>query len=286
MIGLQNNKIFRVFHHIDQRTIDEFFRDYSPVFVLSTGRSGSKFIHHILSQVESLTSYHEPPPMLMYFSNFAYHNKNQPELLKAMFLAARLELLLASYNEQKTYIESNQCMTFFAPAIKDVFQNVRFIHLVRQPGDFIRSAVMKGWHLNDSIWESGRVRMQDCAEWDKLNQIERLAWVWVTTNAFIKSFLECVESDKTMTVRLEDISRKEDSIIQILRFLGSNNEISTDRILQLQSNKVNELHIHNNEPPNMKKMISYPRYTDWAEQDKELVRRMIGSHSSLYGYEI
>lgn len=35
-------------HHVDQETIAEMFKSYAPVFVLSTGRAGSKFIVELL----------------------------------------------------------------------------------------------------------------------------------------------------------------------------------------------------------------------------------------------
>ena len=35
---------FKIIHHVDQPTIDQMYQKYSPIFVLSTGRSGSKFI--------------------------------------------------------------------------------------------------------------------------------------------------------------------------------------------------------------------------------------------------
>ncbi len=262
------------------------FESYSPVFVLSTGRSGSKYIHQILSLADSTISFHEASPTLMYFSNFAYHNKEQKELLKAMFLAARMELVLNAFNKNQTFIESNQCIVFFASAIKDVFQNARFIHLIRHPGDFIRSAIMKGWHLNDSIWESGRVRINNDKEWNKLNHIEKLAWVWATTNSYIKRFLNTLESNKAFATRLEDIVCNQEYLAHLISFVGCQDEVPLEKIKELQSIKVNELHIHENEPTNMKKISSYPHYSEWCDFDKEKVRKVVGELPSEYGYEI
>lgn len=279
-------KKFKVFHQIDQATIDEMFTVYKPVFILSTGRSGSKFMNYVFEQLDETASYHEAFPTLQYFSNFAFQNQENLALLEAMFNAARFELILSAYNQNKVFIESNQCLVFFAPVINKLFGNARFIHLIRHPGDFIRSAIMKGWHFNDSIWESGRVRMNNDKEWCKLNHIEKLAWVWVTTNAYIKSFLKTLDSKRYLVTRLEDIVSNQESLANLLRFAGSLDEVLREKIKRLQSTKVNELHIHENEPSNMKKISYYPPYSQWRNEDKEKVRKIVGDLPSKFGYEI
>ncbi len=262
------------------------FIEYSPVFVLSTGRSGSKFVHHVFEQLDDTASYHEAFPTLQYFSNYAYQNQENLDLLEAMFKAARFELILSAYNQKKVFIESNQCLVFYAPVINKLFNNARFIHLIRHPGDFIRSGVMKGWHLNDSIWESGRVRMQNDKEWNNFNHIEKLAWVWVTTNAYIKSFLKTLDSKRYLVTRLEDIVSNHDYLANLKRFAGNMDEVLPEKIKWLQSTKVNELHIHENEPPNMKKISSYPPYSQWSNEDKRKVRNIAGDLPLKFGYEI
>lgn len=277
---------FRVFHHIDQRTIEEMFDCYSPVFVLSTGRSGSKYIHRILSQARSIISFHEATPILMYFSNFAYHNQHQPKVLQAMFQAARMELLLDAYNKDKTYIESNQCLVFFTPVIKELFKNVRFIHLVRNPGDFVRSAIMKGWHANDSIWESGRVKMKDPETWNSLSHIEKLAWVWSTTNSFISDFLSTLPIWQHKTVRMEDLVADSQVLEDLLQFIGCHDDKDQAAMMSVHSVRVNELQIHEAEPPNMHKISTYPAYSEWDAIAKESLRKITGKIAGDFGYEI
>ncbi|MCP5053537.1 MAG: hypothetical protein GY940_40600, partial [bacterium] len=125
---------FRIIHHVDQRSIDRMYNRYSPVFILSTGRSGSKFIAHLLNLSAAATAYHEPSPTLQYFSNHAYHHQTEEKTLANMIDAARMELVLEVFIKDNIYVESNQCLTFFAPALAGLFKKSKFVHLVRHPG--------------------------------------------------------------------------------------------------------------------------------------------------------
>ena len=72
---------FKMIHHVDQQSISYMYTEYSPVYILSTGRSGSKFITHLLNQSSNITAFHEPKPTLLYFSNFAYHHQEEEKIL-------------------------------------------------------------------------------------------------------------------------------------------------------------------------------------------------------------
>jgi len=280
------DKKFNIFHHIDQKTIDSMYNEYSPVFVLSTGRSGSKFLHTIISQCDDIQSNHEAFPTLQYFSNFAFHNQEKQELLSAMFNASRMELILDAYNNNKLFFESNQCHVFFANAIAILFKKAKFIHLIRHPGDFICSAIKKGWHLNDTIWEAGRVKMSYEEEWQKLDQVQKLAWTWQITNDFIRCFFENQDHERLLTVKLEDLTSQKESVSKVLSFIGSKNIIKEEIIRQLQGNKVNELFIHHLEPVNMKKVKEYPTFATWSNETKGRISKYLDKLSLYYDYKI
>ena len=85
---------FRMIHHVDQQTIDDMYQAYSPVFILSTGRPGSKFMAKLLALSSRIISFHEPRPTLQYFSNHAFHNQTAKNALSKMIEAARMESIL------------------------------------------------------------------------------------------------------------------------------------------------------------------------------------------------
>jgi hypothetical protein len=276
---------FSMIHHVDQRTIDEMYNDYSPVFVLSTGRSGSKLIVNLLNLSANVTAYHEPRPTLEYFSNYAFHQQQEEEILSNMINATRMELVLEVFIKNQIYVESNQCMTFFAPLIAQLFKKAKFVHVVRHPGDFVRSANRKGWHRNDSIWESGRVKMADQNQWNQMDQIEKLSWVWNATNQFIEDFKVPIEKERIIDFRIEDLYEKDDEVNRLLDFVGAEN-INYKDVKKLQKTKVNPFRIGTNEPPNMKKIADFPPYREWTSEMKQKLREYTGKFAALYRYEL
>jgi hypothetical protein len=275
---------FELLHHADQKTIDEMYNTYTPVFILSTGRSGSKFIANLLDWAPNISAFHEPRPTLEYFSNYAYHHREQKEILSKMIDSARMESILEIFIKDKIYVESNQCVTFFAPAIAELFKKSKFVHITRHPGDFIRSAVRKGWHKNDSIWESGRIKTGDRNRWAGMDQIERLAWLWNSANRFIEDFKGAIEKKRTAFFKFEDLTSGADSVHELLHFIGGQN-IPNDKIKELQGARVNELYIGINEPPNMKKVESFPHYNEWEQELKDKVKKHTLELVTLYKYK-
>lgn len=272
-------------HQVDQKTIAEMYNNYAPVFILSTGRAGSKFLPGLLNLSPNIAAYHEPSPTLEYFSNYAYHHRQEAATLTKMIDAARMESILEDYIKDKIYVESNQCLTFFAPALAQLFKKSRFVHIVRHPGDFVRSAVRKGWHKNDTIWESGRLKMADEKQWAEMDQIERLAWLWAATNQFIEDFKQTIEKERGAFFKLEDLSTHVGVVKELLRFIGGK-EIPGDVIEKMQNTKVNELYIGPDEPANMKKIADFPIYNEWDDQLKEKLRKHTQALAFSYGYRV
>ena len=284
MAGM-NMKKFKLIHHVDQSTITAMYAEYAPVFILSTGRSGSKFIVELLNLLPGVNALHEPRPTLQYFSNFAFLHQDQVETLTRMIDATRMEMILETYIQGKIFIESNQCLTFFAPAIAALFGNAKFVHLVRHPGDFVRSAVRKGWHRNDSIWESGRARMADEKCWQAMDQYQKLAWLWTISNGYLEDFKKNLGQRRVMTVRLEDLGQGREHVESVFAFIGSR-EIEWAQVEKIQETRINALEIYPDEPPNMRKVPDYPSYGDWPEAQKRRFRERVGSLATLYNYAI
>ena len=272
-------------HHADQKTIDKIYNGYSPFFILSTGRSGSKFLSTLIDQSSNVTAYHEPFPALQYFSDFAFHHQKDKESLTNMIDAARMELILDVFIKNQIYIESNQCLSFFAPALAKLFMGSKFVHLIRHPGDFVRSAARKGWHKNDSLWESGRVRMADKHQWVSLDYIEKLSWVWNATNQYLEKFKNSLSPSRIFTLKIEDAVNNEKSILNLLKFIGCE-PISVKKIKELQNFKVNELRISGDEPENIMKTNDFPGYHHWHEDQKYKVKKYCRELAGLYGYRL
>ncbi len=276
---------FHTLHHADQATIDRMYASYSPVFILSTGRSGSKFSAGLFDLSPRTASFHEPRPTLQYFSNYAFHHQDQAELLGKMIESARMELLLETFIQDKLYIESNQCLTFFAPFLKKIIKQAKFVHIIRHPGKFVHSAIRKGWHKNDSIWESGRLRENDADGWGSLDHIGKLSWVWNTTNRYIEEFKKTLPSGDFFTCKIENLTSNPGLAGDLFSFAGLEPPPEPE-ILEFQRQRINEFRIGPNEPPNMKKNRDFPAYEFWPEQNKKTLSIHTGELSSIYKYNV
>ncbi len=274
---------FALLHHADQKTIDDMYNLYQPVFLLSTGRSGSKFLAELLNHSPNLAAFHEPQPTLQYFSHYAYIHQQEKDTLTKMIDVARMELILDVFIKDKIYVESNQCLTFFAPMLAQLFKKAKFVHIVRHPGDFIRSAVCKGWHKNDSIWESGRVKLADQQQWQTMDHIQRLAWLWATTHQYIEHFKHSIDPKRHAFFKMEDLVSDIQQVQDLLNFIGGQ-DIPVEQIKEIQHNPINELIIHPNEPPNIKKNLTFPHYTQWGLHTKEKVQPFVRELLLLYQY--
>lgn len=279
------NQHFSLIHHVDQATINHMYSGYPVVFVLTTGRTGSRLLVELLNLCKGISAFHEPSPTLQYFSNFAYHHQERHELLTKMLDAARMELVLQTLIRHQIYVEANQCLTFFAPAITGLFRQARFIHLVRHPGDFVRSAWRKGWHRNDSIWESGRVRPKDETTWNAMNEIAKLAWVWTATNEFIENFKTSIAKERCFLMRMEDLVTDKTALEELAAFCGGGFP-DREAALALRQRPVNPLYIGANEPPNMRKRADFPRYRDWSTRQRQSLHSHVSELAKQYGYDL
>ncbi len=226
---------------VDSHELDQFFNNYTPVFILSTGRSGTKFISKLLSCSSKAASYHEPRPELQYFCHYAYSNQDQSVILSKMIAVARLELLLDAYVNGKIYVETNQCLVYFASQLARMFPSAKFVHLVRNPYDFMRSAAKKGFYNKDNIWENGRIKENDPDRWNKFTKEEKLAWYWTTVNNHIESLKSSeLLHGRIQTFTFESLLKNDGTLFDFIEFIGID-DIDKELVFSFKDRKLNSV---------------------------------------------
>lgn len=237
-----NRKIDRALRNTQiDRLYDDVHNKSQPCFVLSTGRCGTKLLTRIIEHHDNLAAFHKPNPELTYYSHFAYeHAFDKPELLKHIIDACRYEALRDMYIADLQYIETNNRITFFAYALLELFPNAKFIHLIRNPADFIISGYNRMWYSNTQLYDEARISpIENSAIFDSYSQPEKIAWLWNATNQFIHDFKPSVPDDKIITIKAEDLFKEVKTSIRILNFLGVDSG-SKKKISSLISRKVNK----------------------------------------------
>ena len=245
--------------------------DFRPVFFLSTGRTGTQLFTQLLNQCPSLRVFHAPKPELIQQGKIVYEAYQQADdsiapinrLAGQLFLAAREDLLHACYLHQKTYVETNNRITFFAMAIRAVIPNARFVHLYRHPGDFIRSGIRRQWYAGSSPHDIGRITGDASPavreRWQEWDQVQKNAWLWNETNEFIEDFLSVLEPSSYFKLDFNALTER--SVQSLLHFIGC--DLSEKKIRQAIRNPVNQ-----------QRDGDYPLYAAWPEADKEKVRAL------------
>ena len=276
---------FKFVDHVDQQTINLLYNEFSPVFVLSSGRCGTKFMTELLSCSKQVSAHHEPLPKMEYFINQVFHSEEMVEQKKIINIT-RMELILDAFIKNKFYLETSHATTFFAPAIADLFKKAKFIHIVRHPGDFTRSAMRKGWYENDTIWESGRIKMADLELWQSLTTIEKICWLWKTTNTFIDHFKQSLDDDSRIKMfHIEDVVSDVATAQELIKFIGVT-DLDEKTITGRLESKVNELVINDDEPENMRKRANFPPYKEWQREDIDTLTKHCFTLATQYHYEL
>lgn len=244
-------------------------------FVLSTGRCGTLLLNKILQTSPDAYPLHVPKPELVRVSKRAYKEIDKsPEMFREVFKSAREEYLLKTARQGKVYIETNNKITFFAPIIKDVFPNTVFIHLLRHPGDFVRSGIRRQWYSGEHSHEVGRILPFDGVykkTWNDLSQIQKIGWLWNETNQFIENFLNSLPADNHLTVKAEDLFSKpsiSENIFSFLRLSGFRRNMIAKRI---------------GKPENRQRKGAFPPFSKWSKEDKQDLQNMTPL-ASKFGY--
>lgn len=180
------------------------------VFALNTGRCGSMTLAKVLAQHPGIAALHEPIPRLIEFSPMAYANPLS-EKTRLVIYVARNDLIGNVSAKGKLYVETANKLTFFAHALAQIYPESKFIHLVRNPVDVVKSGVRRKWYCGHA-WDVGRIvplnKRVGKTPWDRLSPSEKSAWNWVETNRFIFEFMDTLPAGRKMTLRLEDLTER------------------------------------------------------------------------------
>ena len=234
----------------------KIFQETSPVFVLSTGRCGTKLLTNLFEITDGSNVYHEPHPQMIYASRYAYENLDEGiKIRKSAFFGARYELLKDAFLKNQRYIETNNQITFFADAIYDLIPHSIFIHLIRHPGDFVRSGIRRKYY-NGHDYDDGRILLNDVQKWESYSEIQKVGWLWNETNSVIEKWKSVIPQNNVYTCRSEGLFSDPTEFQNICEFIGIDSPDSgqIENIIK--------------KPANVQKKGSFPKYNDWSNDDQ------------------
>lgn len=256
----------------------------APVFFLSTGRTGTLLFTNILSSSKGIVVYHSPTPELIregkvaheLYRRYGFDNEAVNRALTTTVSAARDDMLFAAHVYGSAYVETNNRISFLAPALKAYYPSAKFVHLYRHPGEFVRSGVRRDWYDGKQDHDTGRIvplaGSTNFERWDTYDDIEKIAWLWNETNSFIVDFLATLDPKDHFSFNLNELNTS--GVSGLLDFVGAG-KLSETKISTLISRPVNK-----------QVTGSLQRYRDWSDSDKNKVCRQCDQLAGKFGYEL
>ncbi len=251
----------------------------TPTFVLSTGRCGTRLLTELLEASGDVAVHHSPRPELVRVSRRAWEAFDEhPEMFVEVVKTAREEMIHEAVRYGQSYVETNNRVTFLAPAIARAFPESRFIHLIRHPADIVRSGIRRGWYSGQHAHDLGRIvprpESHESDGWDARDPIEKIGWMWQETNRFIADFFASLGDDnRHITSRAEDLFASADECSRLVRFCDVEPP-STSRLATLISR-----------PVNAQKTGDFPTFDAWSDEQRSMLR-LVAPDAARWGYEL
>jgi hypothetical protein len=115
-----------------------------PVFILSTGRTGTQYLAYHFDKNPDVCALHEPAPSRgLRFWTVAYLEGSVDLPMMTSTLRRYRTGFFAEITES-VYVESNNFLAGFAESLIAEFDQPTLIHVVRDPRTYVRSAINKG----------------------------------------------------------------------------------------------------------------------------------------------
>jgi hypothetical protein len=265
--------------------LHEFSDEHPCVFVLSTGRTGSKTLAMLFASARNVYAYHEPKPKLYGLSKLMYENsdeiRNDPvkqEIMKQAFLTARQDKFEYSLASGRGYVETSPQTTFSAPVILQAVPQAKFIHLVRDPRDVVRSGMRRKWyagHQADQTRILPRADSDTGQHWKDFDAFQKCLWLWNETNVWINDFFSTVDINKKLQVRSEDLfDGHEEALHKLFAFIGAPMP-SKRKIMRTLVRK-----------HNVQRSGEFMEASKWSKEMLSKLEEIVGKTAVELGYEI
>jgi len=172
-------------------------------------------------------------------------DQNIKQVFQTAFLSSRKEIIDYSLSCRRGFIETGPDCTFLCQIIYDLIPNVKFVHLVRDHFDVVRSGMRRGWYAGHKFDPSRITPLkgtQFYKVWENYTPLEKNLWLWAETNQRILNFAKGFPTDKYLLLHSEAMfQNKKTTLDSLYRFIG---EIfpSERRIASILNKKLNKQH--------------------------------------------
>lgn len=238
-------------------------------FILSTGRTGSRFLAGLLNSDPVALVVHEPVEGDFNAYVTAYHNSRTAyayiKTKRSHYI--RLQLGRAEYS---AYGEVNGVLRRHVEAIVRQFPQASLFHLVRDGRDVVRSMFSRTTMTARNAW-SHKIRPKYgdplFENWERLPRFNRICWYWATENRYLRERVP--------------------TFVQLERILEDYEYLKEKILAPLQLNVSERVWAHKIK----KKIDATERYklTEWRSWNgphQQIFERLCGKEQIANGYSI
>ncbi len=201
-------------------------------FVVSTGRTGTKFLESFFGDVVGdVHCLHEPRPDLFETGVALHRGKLSEERAIRTLRKSRLPMLIETKKRGKAlYMESNPNASLLLPQIKKAFPHYRVLWITRDIETYLPSAYNKSPDDSGSMFfyadddHRKRLTAEDVANdpwhaaWKGFSRAERIAWWWQKCNSLL---IDQTKGDgRCLHVKFEDLVDPRSGPTEIARITG------------------------------------------------------------------
>lgn len=234
-----------------------------PIFVVGSGRSGTRAIFKLLSGIAGVEVHHEylcthiQPVAAKYFMRRISYAEAQ----------AQVQALHGSaiyYSQANVWVDCSNKLSWLIEPLAEVFSNAKFVHLVRDGRKVASSFFHK---LSDEMYDDESVRIMQqwlarpttcpepppekkywwnipqadqpfAAQFASFNQFQRACYQWREANRVIIESLRGLPADRQLFVKLERLTSDRQTVREFLAFFGVPAEEKYYEFLQTPQNVI------------------------------------------------
>jgi acetyltransferase-like isoleucine patch superfamily enzyme len=243
--GAVNGKIYspsKKFKKLDSQ-------DKNILFIIGTGRSGTKTLSSLLNSNENIFLKHEISEQLLRistcFENGLLSRLETKKILKEIYLNSTV------FPSMKIIGESNQKLGNLVGLLFEIFPNAKFLWVKRDGRKTISSTYSKGWYkdsdkvsefYNPKIdkWEDSRLQGDQVGEftkneWINMTTFQKNSWYYAYWSFRIKNEFSNIPEKNKLIIDIDNLSN---SIKIINAFLGLNNITYDNKIYNKSIHKI------------------------------------------------
>ena len=260
---------------------EQDWSELDKVFIVSTGRTGTKFFAHFLDEFSNVYGLHEPEPDFLELAiNYARNKVEKIEAIRRIEKNRRALCRSVKRQRLEKYVESNNRFFSLLEPLDKIFNgNLKVIHIIRDGRDYVRSGMSRNWYNDKDEFAKKDLRLKATYfpednyynQWHQMSRFEKICWRWQKKDGFIYQNIDKI--DNTIRVKFEDIFKTDDykSVFTIAEYIGLPQNETERMIDKMMGKEVNST-----------KEYAISKWTEWDDERIDKFDEIAGEHMEKY----